>query len=233
MQIAHLDEFNEEFASPSVEAINIIILDDNSFDRQRLRRLIDEIGIPVELEDAESISALKDKLDDRPVDLVLIDYHLPEGDGLEALGLIKSHACNGSVATIMVTGDHDSKIAVSALKAGCDDYVEKDNLDPESLRHAVFSALHKSSLNQGDVMDADIHKATYDVLKGISEACFDEMRPALTRILRHTRKSRSLDLSSSIVQSQNLEEIESSCMTLLGFLREIDSYKDSWKPVLH
>lgn len=215
------------------ETVSVLIVDDNHVDRQRLRRLTDTLNLPVSIEDTASLAGLKTKLDERSYDLVFIDYRLPEGDGLDALDMIKLHPANKGVATIMVAGDAQAAIAVSALKSGCDDYVAKDALDPEALHHAVYNALHNAAVKQSNALGVDLHKTTYEVLQGVSDTCFNEMRPILARMLRQIRFVGRGDALPNGERAQMLNELEGSCVRLWDFFQEMDNYKAKWKPVVH
>jgi DNA-binding response OmpR family regulator len=74
-----------------------------------------------------------------PLDLVLTDLHLRDGDGLSLLKHIRENAL--PVAVVIVTGMGDEDTAVSAFKARADDYVVKrsDYLDrlPATLESAL------------------------------------------------------------------------------------------------
>ena len=69
--------------------ISILILDDNQFDRKRIRRMFESIGSGFHLSEVESLDALSLNLDSKDFDVVLIDFQLPQGDGLEALAQIQ------------------------------------------------------------------------------------------------------------------------------------------------
>lgn len=54
---------------------------------------------------------------------VILDHGLPDGDGLQALRLIREK--NPEVAVVMLTGWNDAETAVKALRCGADDYLTK------------------------------------------------------------------------------------------------------------
>ncbi|HEX5886730.1 MAG TPA: sigma 54-interacting transcriptional regulator, partial [Pyrinomonadaceae bacterium] len=83
----------------------------------------------------ESVSTIKEatarlnRLASEPLDLVLADVHLRDGNGLSFLKHIRESGL--PVAVVMITGMGDEETAVAALKARADDYVvkHKDYLD--------------------------------------------------------------------------------------------------------
>ena len=214
--------------SQADNTIRALILDDDSFDRKRIGRMVKGLGGNLVVDDADSLLRLRNRLDEHEYDLILIDYRLPVGDGLEALAMIKAHSINSDVATVMVAGDAKVDVAVSALKSGCDDFVTKNALSVEALRDVVFNALKRAQDKQGQSLGVDLKSATIDILNGISDACFDEMRPTLARMLRQIRFLKGSASSEDENHGQVLREIEASCMNLWSFLREMDEYRASW-----
>lgn len=63
------------------------------------------------------------RLASEPLDLVLTDMQLRDGDGLDLLNYIRESSL--PVAVVIVTGAGDEETAVNALKARADDYVVK------------------------------------------------------------------------------------------------------------
>jgi len=84
-------------------------------------------------------------LDQNSYDVIFIDYHLTDANGLEILELIQMHPKNGAADTIMVAGEGLAEIAVKALTMGCSDYIVKNSITKESLRRAIINALQKTA----------------------------------------------------------------------------------------
>lgn len=79
-----------------------------------------------ELIHAETIAAALTLLDAEPaIDLILSDLRLPDGTGLELLQKVRER--NSPPAVVLVTGQGDQEVAVTALKSGAADYLVKQS----------------------------------------------------------------------------------------------------------
>lgn len=216
------------------QTLSILILDDNEFDRRRIARLAEQMGLDLRITNVAALADLPAALDDAVFDLAFLDYRLPEGDGLDALQMIRSHPRNTSAAIIMVAGETLTDVVIQAIRGGCDDFIEKDRLDPDHLKEAVQKALEQSLNRHDSGYDETLRKATYEIMKGISDSCFNEMRPILSRMLREIRYLRRANhFQVEEQENSRICRIEASCMSLWRYLAEMDSYRDSWKKPLH
>ncbi len=92
----------------------------------------------IEAETAADVCSAKAKLDKKRFDLCLTDMRLPDGDGLELVEWMQSHAPTVPVAVITAHGNVET--AVQALKLGAFDFLSKP-LDLNNLRSIVENAL--------------------------------------------------------------------------------------------
>ncbi|MFN7290329.1 MAG: diguanylate cyclase domain-containing protein [Pirellula sp.] len=93
--------------------------------------------------------------------LILLDYSMPDCDGLQVLKLLQSDSRLKHIPVIMITGDNDQELIVSAYKQGICDYIKKPFLAVE-LRARVTSALK----TQGLIEDLK-RRAGFDALTGL------------------------------------------------------------------
>ena len=92
---------------------------------------------------AANLEQAHQHLETQSFDLCLTDMHLPDGNGLELVEFINKHHPKLPVAMITAFGSMDT--AISALKAGAFDFVQKP-IDLDQLRSLVETALKVSDL---------------------------------------------------------------------------------------
>ncbi|MDX1517144.1 MAG: sigma-54 dependent transcriptional regulator [Woeseiaceae bacterium] len=92
----------------------------------------------IETDTAADVGGAKAKLGRRRFDLCLTDMRLPDGDGLELVEWMQTHAPGVPVAVITAHGNIET--AVQALKLGAFDFISKP-LDLNNLRNIVEHAL--------------------------------------------------------------------------------------------
>lgn len=129
----------------SQEVLNLLIVDDNSDDREYLRRLLQKNGMRHQISECESGEQLH-HFNLHEVHCVLLDYSLPGESGLGILKRLKS-ICP-YLAVIVITGQGDERIAVEAIKSGAENYMVKGKISADYLEKSISDACEKSSLRQ-------------------------------------------------------------------------------------
>lgn len=119
-----------------------LIVDDEPDIRELLEITLGRMAIDTSV--AADLKAARALLDDNDFDLCLTDMHLPDGNGLELVNHIAELKPNLPVAVITAFGSMDT--AISALKAGAFDFVQKP-VDLEQLRSLVDTALKVTPMN--------------------------------------------------------------------------------------
>jgi len=121
----------------------ILIVDDERSIRLALRGLLRKAGYEVHeaADGAEAIAAIESTR----FDLVLTDLALGDVDGMAVLSASKT--ARPEVPVVMITAHGNEKVAVSAMKAGADDYVPKP-FDNDELRMVIARALARTELER-------------------------------------------------------------------------------------
>ena len=95
--------------------------------------------------EAASVSEAREKLRDFFPDVILLDYSMPDGDGLSLLKEVGDR--EDAPAVIMLTAHGSERLAVEAMKAGAYHYLAKP-YDLDELRLAVDRALERQELRR-------------------------------------------------------------------------------------
>src|SRR5215475_246580 len=100
---------------------SVLIIDDESAIRESLETLLEFEGFTVD--SAETGEDGLAKLADRPFDLVLLDFALPDRNGLEVLADIRAR--DSQLAVIMITAYGTVANAVRAMQKGATNFIQK------------------------------------------------------------------------------------------------------------
>lgn len=124
----------------------ILLVDDDPLDRELCKRFLSGQYATKDyiIFEASTGAEAIDMFNEIKPDCVVLDYMLPDSNGLEVLKKI-SHQ-NAYVGVVMLTGQGDAKIAVDTMKSGAHDYLNKNDLHEQSLTVAVSNAVHKTTL---------------------------------------------------------------------------------------
>lgn len=107
--------------------IRVLLVEDDMVDRMACRRALAQVpDYEFILSEAETgMEGLQLAHTQKP-DCILLDYHLPDLNGLEFLIKLADDTGNISVPVMMLTGADNAAIAVAAMRRGARDYLIKD-----------------------------------------------------------------------------------------------------------
>lgn len=129
----------------SSESITVLLADDHAVVRQGTRQLLDrESGIKVVAEASDGKEAVQKAIKERP-DVVVMDFAMPELNGIEATRQIKAVA--PGIAILVLTAYDSNQYIFAFLEAGAAGYLLKDVQVDELVEaikavHAGESMLH-------------------------------------------------------------------------------------------
>lgn len=129
-----------------MDPFHVLIVDDEPGMRRGVRRVLRDFRVHVpgiddeiafELDDAESVAEARAKIDRAAPDLLLLDYKLPDGTGLEVLDHLAAKQLH--TLALIITAYASLETAVSATKRGAHDILAKP-FTPDELKAAVQKA---------------------------------------------------------------------------------------------
>jgi len=125
--------------------LNTLIVDDEAELRRSVISILKAAIPDVEfvIDEASTGREALDKVRSQNFDLVLMDVKMPEMNGLEALAAIKEH--DPRTFVVLMTAHSNLQDAVTAIKDGAYDYVEKP-VNPQRLTEIVRTCLEARDL---------------------------------------------------------------------------------------
>ncbi|WP_052055700.1 ATP-binding protein [Myxosarcina sp. GI1] len=207
----------------------VLIVDDNLDDRYTYRRYLnkDAINTYQIIESETGEEGLEFNHKNNP-DLILLDYLLPDMDGLEFIRELKA-SCNNLPPIIMLTGEGTETVAVDAMKAGVKDYLVKGKTNAESLRFAVRSVIEQTRLQRlaertenrfrvsvENILDCfGIYTSVRDDNNRIVSFCTDYLNEAACKNnLFDLQQQTNQNLCQSIASHPNFELFEQCCQVI-------------------
>jgi len=116
--------------------LRILLVEDNAGDAHLLREALStEAPESFVLTHLRRMNEAVVKLADGDVDVVLLDFELPDAHGLESVRRVI--AAGPNVTLIVLTGLKDDAFAASAIKEGAQDYLIKGQVDDSSLWQVI------------------------------------------------------------------------------------------------
>jgi diguanylate cyclase (GGDEF)-like protein len=135
---------------PNTKELKLLIVEDNLVDRiEYARKLKKDFPLNYSLLESETgQQGIKRCIKEAP-DCILLDYMLPDMNGLEFLSILNKIGFLGPV--IMLTGQDDESVALDAMKRGAHDYIVKGKLDSELLCDAIQNAVNSTQTNESKI----------------------------------------------------------------------------------
>jgi PAS domain S-box-containing protein len=127
----------------------ILIIEDDRVDREIYKHCLKQ-SIALQFDFVESGSAAGgiELSKTWGADCILLDFNLPDMDGLEVLPLLRREDGRLPCAVVMLTACGGEELAVNAMKAGAMDYLPKGQVSAEVLPQKVVNAIERFQMLQ-------------------------------------------------------------------------------------
>jgi two-component system response regulator HydG len=140
----------------------ILIIEDDSTFSQLLEGFLTKHGHQPEV--VNDVKKSLKLLDQKNFDLLLIDYRLPDGTGLDVLSYVLQKSA--TQPTVIMTSFNDVRTAVKSMQLGAFDYITKP-VNPDELLMIIKNALGKKESRTITTTSSSVEHS--DAIKGKSE----------------------------------------------------------------
>jgi signal transduction histidine kinase len=122
--------------------LRVLLVEDSPTARASVRDMLYKIHPAVAIEETADVASGLRALSHQKYDCALVDYRLPDGDGLTLLGKLEATGA-GQTPVVMLTGLNDEATAVHALQNGAQDYLVKGRFDAATLLRSIRYAIER------------------------------------------------------------------------------------------
>ncbi|WP_232326236.1 PP2C family protein-serine/threonine phosphatase [Microbispora sp. ATCC PTA-5024] len=131
---------------PSDEPPPLLLVEDDAGDALLVEELLADSGLKMRLLWARSLDQARDLLAANSPRCVLLDLHLPDAHGLQALGTLRQQASH--IPVVVLTGLAEESAGLDAVAAGAQDYLVKGKVEPDLFGRTVRYAMQRKQAEQ-------------------------------------------------------------------------------------
>src|ERR671914_17783 len=181
-------------------ALKVLLVEDSEDDALLLVRMFRRGGYDPAWERVDTPAAMEAALDGRSWDLIISDHSMPAFSSLAALVLLRRKGLV-DLPFIIVSGRIGEDAAVSAMKAGAQDYLMKDNL--ARLNSAIERELRDAEVRRERRQAEEKYRSIFEnAVEGIFQTTVDgrfvTANPALARMFGYESPQELLAAISDV-----------------------------------
>lgn len=125
----------------------ILVVEDEAPIRDMVKFVLEQSDF--EVIEAEDFDVALEKVKEPYPDLILLDWMMPGGSGVQLAKKLKQHEHTRDIPVIMLTARGEEEDKVRGLESGADDYVTKP-FSPKELVARIKAVMRRSSPTSGD-----------------------------------------------------------------------------------
>lgn len=143
-------------------SLKILLVEDNLADARLIKEMLSESKtIRVELAHKKQLGDALKCLEEMSFDLVLLDIHLPDSQGLDTVMRVVSSA--PELPIIVLTGLDDDAMGIQSVDQGAQDYLVKGQLNKRLLARAIIYAFERKQIQE------KLNSAHHDLEQKVTE----------------------------------------------------------------
>jgi len=144
--------------------MNILIVDDDIVDREHITRYLcaNDNSQTFDVDVAGSVNQGLERISKRKYDVILLDYKMPQRDGIELLIELNNEPKEAGTAVVMMSNSEEEQLALDCLRTGAQDFIVKNDITDARLRRVLINAKTRFEL------ELELHHS-YQKLKEMAE----------------------------------------------------------------
>jgi len=125
--------------------ITILLIEDNSQDIRLIKEMLKEIRFfNYDLVSAATLKDGCEQIQKNNFDIILLDLNLPDSTGRQTFQKVID--CSKEIPVVLITGIEDEELSLKLIKQGAQDYLTKQNLNPNLLGKSILYSIERQAL---------------------------------------------------------------------------------------
>lgn len=181
--------------------IRVLLVEDEAGDAYLVKAALKQAQeIEFNLTWAQSLGQAKQNLASENFDVILLDLSLPDSEGLATVELTRNCACD--IPIVVLTGRGDTNFALTALKAGANDYMVKGDFGFDGLTRVIRYTLLRAEMEaENKLLVAALNAAGNGIVITDVNAVIKWANPAFTKLTGYELDEAINHKSSELVSS--------------------------------
>lgn len=126
--------------------MKILLVDDDKLDRVVITKTLRQSNLEVTVVEAVTVDEGLKYYEEEDFDIILLDYSMPQRDGIEMIVEIRNEFKTTTTAIVMMSSSANESLAIDCIKAGAQDFLIKSEISEERLRRALLHATTRFEL---------------------------------------------------------------------------------------
>lgn len=164
---------------------NVLIVEDSPEDRELYRRILTRNAGTFRLHEASSIDEGLEIVQRHPLDCIVLDFQLPDGDGIDFIHKYQDARLTNGAAIVMVTGRGSERTAVEVMKLGALDYITKSSILEGFFTQSILNAIERQHLKEEIVRYQQELERSYQALSEFTHTASHDLKAPLRHIVSY------------------------------------------------
>ncbi|MBU1247701.1 MAG: PAS domain S-box protein, partial [Proteobacteria bacterium] len=184
------------------QGYHVLLVEDEEAHAELISMAFSRSGHAFHLTHVDNLEKARQALAEQPPDMILVDWMLPDGKGLD---LLKSSPAAEKCPFVVMTSHGSEQVAVDALKAGALDYIVKSPMAFEQMPHAARRAIREwTNIQERRLAEEKYRSIVEDAPVGIISTTLDgkilSANPAIAQMYGYTSGEEGTQVLGNIFQ---------------------------------